>query len=440
MTRPYRYYSVLALLVGVLLLFGCDRTPSRTTAFVRTLDNGLRLVAEESRGGGVACLSVHVGDGALYETAGTAGRAHLLSLLMFGKTPTRSDGEIRLLIEDTGGGLSSSVQLDYVAYNAIFPADRIADVAELLADGLFHTEFDEETFETGRARAVLAATEPLERPIDRAHQAVLGAYFGDHPYGRRTVGTPQSVSSLTFDALVTHYRRTYVPSNMVVSVAGDIDARREIDRLESLFSGAPPGEPAEPTAGSVREPVGSRVVLSGDGHVASMVLAFPAPGVGDPYDVALDVLLVAAGRTGDSRLRSALAGEAGLATAIEAGWYTRKQPSPFFIWMTLPPANVEAAEAKAVEVLAAMADKPISEEDLEQAKMLLEVGYDLDRERAGMMALLNAYWVWVAGEDFWSDYRAGIHAVTAEDVRAAAETYFSSGRHATALVLPDWTQ
>lgn len=435
MTRPYRHYLLVALLIGVLAAFGCGRTQRSATVY-RVLDNGLTLVAEENRGTGVAGITIYVGDGGLFEPPETAGTAYLLSLLMFRETETHGPGEIHAAFEDMGTALSSTVQLDYVAYVTVIPSDRLGDATELIVDGLLHTVIDETRMEGQRAQAAATAAEPWTRQIDRAHQEALSLFFGDHPYGRAPHGDPEIIASLTADDLRARYRRAYVPSNMVISIAGDIDAARATDRFAELLEDLEPGERAQPVAEPLREPLGARSVLRGEGPAAAMAIALPAPGIGDPYDVAMDILLVAAGRTRDSRLRSALTVDEELVTDMDAGWYTRIQPSPLFVWITLPPANVQTAEQTVLEVLGGMAEEPLTDEELAKSKTLLEVGYDMEREYSGRMASTNAYWAWVAGQDFWSDYREMIRAVTAEEVMAAADMYLASGRHTTAIVMP----
>jgi len=440
MTRLTRYHLIIVLLAGACFIWGCartERTETRRRTACEVLDNGLTLVAEESPGSGLASVVVYVGDGGLYEAAENAGTAYLLSLAVFQKTDSRAYGELPLEIVNIGGTISRRVEFDYTAYLFSSPAERFDDLLALVAEGLLHSVIDDEVIERERALAASRAANPWERQIDRAYQSALALYFGDHPYGRSSLGDPDVISSIGIDDLAEHHGRVYAASNMLVSVAGDIDVSEVLETLAVLFEDAEPGEPATPVAEPVLEPVGTSTVLRGEGPAASLVLAFPAPGAHDTHDVAMDVLLVAAGGPSDSRLSRALSGKAGLVTGIDAGWYTRKQPSPFIVWVTLPPANLEAAEAGVVDVLRKMAEEPLAEEDLSRSKDVIELNYALDRERSITMAMTNAYWVWVAGETFWREYHSRIRSVTSEEVRAAAEAYFASGRHTSAAVLPE---
>ena len=80
--------------------------------------------------------------------------------------------------------------------------------------------------------------------------AGLEALVSGHPYSVSAYGTAQRVNSLTAEDLMARYERMYVGENLVISVAGDVNAVDAANLMESIFSCVPAGTRSEP-AGSL---------------------------------------------------------------------------------------------------------------------------------------------------------------------------------------------
>jgi predicted Zn-dependent peptidase len=82
-----------------------------------------------------------------------------------------------------------------------------------------------------------------DEPADKVHDVLAGAVFGDHPLGRPIIGRAEVVSSVPVPDIASYHDSRYLPSNMVVAAAGNI----EHDRLVELVSAAVDGRDASPT-------------------------------------------------------------------------------------------------------------------------------------------------------------------------------------------------
>src|SRR5699024_4552819 len=60
-------------------------------------------------------------------------------------------------------------------------------------------------------------------PVDVAHEQIATAVLGEHPLGRPIGGTPATIRAVPREAVLAHYRRTYVPGELVVTAAGAVD-------------------------------------------------------------------------------------------------------------------------------------------------------------------------------------------------------------------------
>src|SRR4051812_15230139 len=89
-----------------------------------------------------------------------------------------------------------------------------------------------------------------DEPSDKVHDVLAGAVFGDHPLGRPVIGRAEVISSVPVPEIAAYHDARYLPSNIVVAAAGNI----EHDRLVELVSGAVDGRDADPTHAPSGEP------------------------------------------------------------------------------------------------------------------------------------------------------------------------------------------
>lgn len=422
----------------VLIAAGCA-TRDEPTHEARVLPNGVQILTRENRASGVVALRAMVRDGALYETADEAGLAYVLSLMMFNKTADRGSGEIPRRVVEMGGVAGVNARHDFVDYGIVAPSQHFEALVDILADGLQNAVFDSARFERLRGDVLRGMQEVRQRPIERAQFTCLAELFGDHPYGRAATGTPEALRSLTLAQVRDRYRERYVGANVLVSVSGDVDPKMAADVIEARLAGLTAGDPATPAAPPIEWPSRStRVVRKADVRTAYQVLCFPGPSITDEDSISMDILLMILTGGRSSRLARILSEERQLVTSVDAGWYTLGQPSPFYVWMELPPDNVDEAEQAVVEILRDLAEAGATEEELEKAKTYWETQVLFENETADGQAFFEAYWTLLGWPGLPQEYMEKLDLVTAEDVRSAASRYLNGGVHSTAVLLPEW--
>src|SRR5262249_32534471 len=115
---------------------------------------------------------------------------------------------------------------------------------EILADVLCHATMPEKAVSREK-EAQLAAIKAEEEEMTVVARNLLRAeLFGSHPYGLRAAGTPESVASLTPDALPAFRARHLVARNGVLAVFGDVRAADVCALAEELLGSMPAGQPA----------------------------------------------------------------------------------------------------------------------------------------------------------------------------------------------------
>lgn len=156
-------------------------------------------------------------------------------------------------------------------------------------------------------------------PADLVHDEFATALFGDTPLGRPILGTEESIRGLSRSQINGYYKRRYVPSSMVVSVAGNVVHADVVTAVRRAFAGrADEPAPAARRSPAARPSAPQRAlaVLTEDTEQANLVLGMHGLDRHDPRRFAVGVLSAALGGGMSSRLFQRIREERGLAYSV----------------------------------------------------------------------------------------------------------------------------
>lgn len=158
--------------------------------------------------------------------------------LIRGGTENASPTELALMLDEDAIRLSISVnEEDATIHLSVMKEDWEKGLA-ILNDLLTHPRFDEAVLNIIKEQVLVA----LRRQGEDA-QTVAGReweilHFKGHPYGRDPLKGLETIPGLTRDDLAAFLTQYFIPSNMVVTIAGDIALEKLITDLDQiLFKG-----------------------------------------------------------------------------------------------------------------------------------------------------------------------------------------------------------
>ena len=148
-------------------------------------------------------------------------------------------GEYSQLIASIGGaGLNAFTASDMTVYVVSIPAPELEKLLQLESERLrdpvmrlFHTELE-------------AVYEEFNRGMDNdgrlMYEAVNAKLFAPHPYSWVPfIGNPEHLKNPSITEISAFLKKYYVPSNMALLLAGDLDFDRTIKLVDRYFSGIP---------------------------------------------------------------------------------------------------------------------------------------------------------------------------------------------------------
>ena len=142
---------------------------------------------------------VWVGVGARDEPDELSGVSHFLEHLLFKGTEERSARDIAAAVDRVGGDINAFTAKEYTAYYCRVPAEQLPLAVELLGDVLTAPALRDGDVDNERQVILEELAMDDDLPEDVAHRLLAEALFPDHPLGRETAGTAESVEAITPD-------------------------------------------------------------------------------------------------------------------------------------------------------------------------------------------------------------------------------------------------
>src|ERR1700683_402589 len=120
--------------------------------------------------------------------------------------------------------LSFSVTRDYFRGSLRMLKENKDEAFDLLRMSLTSPHFDSGDVERIRAQLISGLKRETSNPGSLASRKFLEIAYGDHPYGRPTGGTLESVPTITTADMKDYVSRVLTREHLKIAVVGDIDA------------------------------------------------------------------------------------------------------------------------------------------------------------------------------------------------------------------------
>jgi predicted Zn-dependent peptidase len=262
-------------------------------------------------------------------------------------------------------------------------------------------------------------------PADLVHDEFSAALFGDAPLGRSILGSEESISRLTRKQIHGYYSRRYRPSEMVVSVAGNIDHAEVVRLVRTAFSGrladGDAGARPRPDRRLHAAPARPVNVVPDDTEQANIVLGSMGLSRFDERRFVLGVLTTAIGGGMSSRLFQQIREQRGLAYSTYSFTSSYAGDGLFGLYAGCQPGKADEVVSIMTQVLRSVGTEGVSADEIERGKGQLCGSMVLGLEDSGsrMTRIGKAELTYgdVLGLD---DLLALINAVTPEQVNELA--------------------
>lgn len=455
------------------------------------LDNGMRFLILEDKSAPVAVFHVQVRAGSVYEQPGETGMNHLIEHLAFAGTKKigttnwqeekkllekldkihfkivqareegRAEEDLKLLkdrfekvrlkasglaeanhfaaILDREGavGPNAFVSHDFTVYWVELPSHKLELWACLESERLFNSVFrlfyEEIEIVKEERRTVVENS-----PTGRLQEEFRAAAYQVHPYRHPVIGYMEDIEIMNRARVKDLYSKYYVPSNILVSIVGDVCPKKTVPILEKYFGSVPAQEapvfdlPQEPERKAERRTyiqMGAQPIL---------LVGFNTPCVNHPDIAALRVLAQIFGQGRTSRLYQRLVKKEKVAVTVSSWLRASRYPGLFQILaMTADGYSNEDIEPLIYDEIKKLLKSPPTQKEIEAAQARLKIDFIQNLKARRSLASGLAWFQDVTGswENFFKMEEA-IAEVKLEDILDVVERYFRKDNRTVGSLKP----
>lgn len=242
---------------------------------VFTLSNGVRVAMENLPHLRSVSVGFWVGAGCFAENEQNNGISHFIEHMLFKGTQKRSAMEIAGCIDSLGGHLNAFTSKEYTCYYVNILNEHYGVAIDLLSDMILNSKLDDKDIEREKGVVIEEISMVEDTPDDLAHENLALAYFGNHTLGKTILGTKETVKNITNAHMRTYMNETYVPENIVISVAGSFDESAILNMLEEKLGSVLKGNGKPKKAPELLAPKGDIIFVNKDIEQVNLCLALP---------------------------------------------------------------------------------------------------------------------------------------------------------------------
>ncbi len=398
------------------------------------LPNGIRVISEHMAHALSVSLGCWVGVGSRDEPAELAGASHFLEHLLFKGTDARSALDIAMATDAVGGEMNAFTAREHTAYYARLPRAELAFGLDLMGEVITRPALRPEEIDGEREVILEEILMNEDTPEDVVHTELYEALFPDHPLGRETLGTEDSIEVMHRDEIARFFGTWYRPANLVVAAAGALDHAEVVDRVAAWFGDRSEGA-APVRVAPISPPERLRVVTRAT-EQAHLAMAWRGLDAFDPDRFALAVAAHVLGGGPASRLFQEVREKRGLAYSVYAVPSSYTDAGSLVLYAGTVPNRLDELLGVTEGVVAAMADEGITDEEHRVALGYLEGSLLLGLEDTGSrMSRLGTGEITRGYVVPLDDYLARLRSVTPDDVRRVVRRVLGGDR-AVAVVGP----
>ena len=402
------------------------------------LKNKLRIITIPDKNTQAATVLVAVGAGSEYERKDLSGLSHFLEHMFFkGTKKFEKPKDVAEFLDKVGGDFNAFTGEEYTGYYAKVNAEYLDIALNWVSDIFLNSRIPVQEIEKERGVIIEELHMYHDNPQMHIGQLWKEVFYGDQPAGWDIGGTKETVSKVKRQDILKYISSQYTSENTVVCVAGKINEKEIIEKVEKFFRSIKKGR-ANPKLKTEERKGGPRVLIDQrKTKQVNLALGVKAYDLFHEERIAANLLAVILGGMMSSRLFIEVREKLGAAyyvrtineSMVDSGWLCT--------FAGVDQAKLFPVIQTIIKEYGKMAKQKISQEELKKAKDYLKgrmvLGLESSDEKAahfGIQELLMNKTLTIE-ETF-----AKIDKVTSIDLQRVAKEMFKEENLNLALIGP----
>lgn len=404
------------------------------------LENGLVVLLLEDHELPLVEVTAMVRAGSALDPAAKVGLADLAGeVLRTGGTESMSGDQLDDWLESRAAEVEVGTTPEAARVTLSSLKQDFPEAIRVFSDIVRRPAFDAKKLEVERNKAIADVSRQNDEMLDILFREFGKVVYGsDSAYGRTS--TYATLGAIRREDLVAWHKQGFHPERTVIGVTGDISADEALRLIRQAFGDWPRGTGEKPSVPTWREKVAPGIYYAEKNEVKQSGIMMGHLGVrkDDPDYYALELMNHILGTSYASRLFVNVRGKKGLAYAVNGQVASQwDHPGLAILFMSTKTNTTAAGIDALLEEARNIATTPPSAEEIDRSRrsLLDSFVFRVDSPRKVMnQALLLEFHGYPA--DWLARYRAGIEAVTPEQVRDAAARHLRPQDFAIFVVGP----
>ena len=403
---------------------------------MRDLDNDLRVIVVKTDYPDIVTLQIPVQTGSRNEVEpGKSGFAHFFEHMMFRGTEKYPADLYADTLKKAGADQNAYTTDDYTNYHITFTKPDLEKMIEIEADRFLNLKYSEADFRTEALAVKGEYLKNFSDPTSKAYERTRAIAFKEHTYRHTTMGFIEDIEVMPdqLEYSKVFFDRWYRPEKTAIIVVGDVDPEETYRLIEKYWGGWESGDYSVeiPAESAPSGPIYEHVQWDGPTQ-PWLFIAFRGPAyVPTQKDMPAMDLISSIYFSDSSVLYQELVLEKQSVDQLQTYFPDRKDPNLLLIYARLTDeAHGADVEAAINATLAKARTELVDAAKVDETKSRLRYSFTSQMDSSGSVGRIVAGFVqFVRSPETINEVYRTYDRLTAEDIRAYANKYFSdSGR------------
>ncbi len=206
------------------------------------LDNGMHVILHKDNSTPLVAVTMLYHVGSKNEKPNRTGFAHFFEHLLFEGSANIDRHKFDKYVENAGGTLNANTSFDRTFYYVLMPSNQLELGMWLESERLLHAKVENIGIETQREVVKEEKRQRMDnQPYGSMLENIFSRAYSKHPYRWITIGSMEHLDAAQEEDYVGFYQTYYVPNNVTLSIAGDIDIEAAKKMINDYFGTIPAG-------------------------------------------------------------------------------------------------------------------------------------------------------------------------------------------------------
>ena len=436
MQRCFCWLCILTAILGVMILSAGSGNAQSSPFKTKVLANGLTIIVIENPMVPLATVEVVAKNGGFTEPPEYSGLSHLYEHMFF-KANAKYPSQEKFLagMQSLGASLgvsNATTHQEHVNYYIVIPNKNLHAGMDFMSTAIQTPVFD--TAEIRKERyVVLGEFDRNEAsPLFKIRYAMDSAVWSPELFSRKEqLGLRPTILSATPEMMHTIQHRFYIPNNMALIVAGDVQAQDVFDYAEKSFGSWKRGDNPFPKYNPPSfPPLTEKKLIIRDAAIPYSVVTTtwhgPSLNKEDEDTYCADLFSTIVNQP-NSRFQKKLV-ESGLALQANVSYFSQHNVGPIDIRLVCRvPSTKKAIDAMMDEIKSWDAKDYFSDEELATAKGMVAGDRIFEQESASGFATQSAAFWWASASlGYYDNYVKNMQRVTRADLARYVDRYIKN--------------